>query len=453
MAIPAPIVLDTTLRDLYAAEGAGDNIALVYAVPTAEVPMSSGVPLSTKFAYQSPACPTNDGDTLAREFLQLVPQLFGFVAGKMPLFMFDLDPNPLEEGYERPHQSDARRVLGRLTPLQQPELEFVAKPGDIKSKDRVAIVNPMDCLGSLTHLVDPEAHYEALSKRGLAYSGLPTPETEVVDTVLGPAQISDGELVDFEVERMMECIRRRELPFVIKMPQSLSGQGTFIVRSETDRQEAIKTLIPETRRMLHQINLENAHMNPCSLILQRMTPGEAVALSLFINKSGRATFIACCPQLVDGEGNWGGGYCDYREQDALKAQYAETAEKLGIYLHKLGYWGPMGADVMIDDEGRQVVIDMNVRVTGSYPLGMLRGHFQKRGLSVAVLFFPLMLSLTWEEFKVHFREELDYGSLVINAWVHMKDGATSMTTVTLAAADKEKLNKFVERVNVFKLKE
>ena len=449
-----------TLRDLYAAEGDDDDITLVYAVPTAEVQMSAGIPLSRKFSYQSPACPTHDSDTLAREFLQLVPQLFGFVAGKMPLIMFDLDPDPAERlaggtPAHRRHQADAHRVLDRLAPLQRPVLTFVPSPAAItlRPATRLAIVNPMDCLLPHPHLVPPEAHYTALSKRALALSPLPTPPTTVVDTVLGPAQAADAELLAFEAERMLAPLAARPLPFVAKLPQALSGQGTFLVRTEADRAAALDALRPETARMLRGLRPENAHLDPCCLLLQAMAPGEAVALSLFVTKRGRAVFNACCRQLVDAEGNWGGGFVDYREQDALREEYRETAARLAVYMHKLGYWGPMGADIMTDKEGRQVVIDMNVRVTGSHPLGALRGHFGRRGLNVAVLFFPLMLKLTWEEFERRFKEELHFGGLVVNAWVHMQDGKTSMTTVTLAAEDKEKLNEFVERVRAFKMED
>lgn len=457
---PAPIVLDTTLRDLYTSEGGGEDIILAYAGPTAEVQMATGIPLSTKFTYQSPVCPTTDADTLARESLQMVPQLFGFVAGKMPVVMFDLDQEVedlrlLNSESRRPHQADAYHVLDRLAPLQRPELTFVAKPSDIKfgQNSRLAIISPMDCLLPLPHLVDPEAHYEVLSKRGLALSGLPTPDTEIVDTVLGPAQISDHELVDFEVQRMISRIRARQPPFVIKMPQSLSGQGVFMVRTDTDCTNAIRILEPETKRMLLQINPQNAQMSPCSLILQKLTPGQAVALSLFITKSGRVIFNACCSQLFDAEGHWGGGFCDYRNQDALQAHYADIANKLGAYLHKMSYWGPMGADIMTDADGRQMAIDMNVRVSGSHPLGALRGHFRRIGMNVATLLFRLMLKLTRGEFEEQFKEELHFGSMVVNAWVHLRDGKTSMTTVTLAAEDQEKLNDLVQRVNIFKWQE
>lgn len=458
LSAPVPIVLDMTLRDLYTCEGGGEDITLAFAVPTAEVQMAAGIPLSTKFTYQTPIYPTYDSDFLARRYLQLVPQAFAFMAGKMPLVMFDLDQNAeesrvLNSKSLRPHQADAYRVLDQLNPHQRPELTFVEKPSDIKfgQKSRLAVVSPMDCLLPLPHLVDPEVHYEALSKRGLALSGIPTPASEIVDTVLGPAQISDHELVDIEVQRMMDRIRSRQPPFVIKMPQSLSGHGTFIVRTKADRADAIRTLEPETKRMLNQINSLNARINPCSLILQSMTPGEAVALSLLITKSGRPIFTACCSQLFHANGKWAGNFCDYREQETLRAQYADTAAKIGAYMHKLGYWGPLGADIMTGADGGQLVIDINARVTGSHPLGALRGHFVRLGLNVANIFSCLMLRLTREEFEEEFRQELlQFGSIVVNAWIHMKDGKTSMATVALAAEDREKLNELVERLNVFK---
>jgi predicted ATP-grasp superfamily ATP-dependent carboligase len=203
--------------------------------------------------------------------------------------------------------------------------------------------------------------------------------------------------------------------------------------------------------MLRNINPKNAHLDPCCVLVQDMIPGEAVALSLFVTRDGKAVFNACCPQLVDAEGNWGGGFVDYREQEQLRKEYSTIMEQIAGYMHKLGYWGPMGADIMTSLEGQQVVIDLNVRVTGSHPLGVLKGHFQRRGLNIAVLLFPLMLELTREQFEVEFKEELHFGSLVVNAWVHMRDRKTSMTTVTIGAKDKEGLDKLMERVNAHKM--
>ena len=457
------VVLDTTLQELYSSEQPDDqNIVLVYAVPTA-VQMTSALPLSSKFAYQSPLATTTESDELARLFLQVVPQLFGFIAGKMPLILYNLEKEEaavLGESYHhfstRAHQHDAFRVLEQLLPFQQPELSFVTKPNDITlpSGAKIAVVNPMDCMLHLPHLVDPESHYEVLSKRCLALSGLQTPKSEVIDTEIQVYQTHHEALVKSETARMILPIFDRQLPFVIKVPQALLGQGTFLVRTELDRQNALTTLETEIKRMLRQINDSNVHMRPCSLVLQEFIPGEAVALSMFVTRTGKAIFTSCCPQIVDHTGHWGGGFISYKQQTLLEKLYAGTINELANYMHRKGYQGPIGADVITDEHGRQLIIDLNVRVTGSHPLGFLKTHFSvNRNLHEAVLFFPLYLKCTRDTFDEAFEQELRNGSLIINAWCHDRQGKSSITAITLAAEDSERLRDFIDRLNVYKVPE
>ena len=455
------VVLDTTLQELYSLEQVDNqNIVLVYAVPTV-VQTTSAVPLSSKFAYQSPLATTTESDELARLFLQVVPQLFGFIAGKMPLIMYDLEKEEAavlgdskQHPFQRAHQNDALRVLEHLSPFQQPELSFVAKPDDIilPPGAKVAVVNPIDCMLHLPHLIDPESHYEVLSKRSLALSGLPTPKSEVIDTEVQPYQTHDDALMKSETARMISSIFERQVPFVIKVPQALSGQGTFLVRTEIDRQIAFKALETETKRMLRQINDSNVHMRPCSLIFQELIPGEAVALSMFVTKTGKGIFTSCCPQIVDRTGHWGGGFISYKQQLRLEKLYAGTINELANYMHRKGYHGPIGADVMTDEHGRQLIIDLNVRVTGSHPLGFLRTHFSvNRNLHEAVLFFPLYLKCSRDTFDEVFEQELRNGSLIINAWCHDRHGKSSIAAISLAAEDSERLRDFIERLNEYKV--
>ena len=271
------VVLDHTLQQLYSLDQNDvQNIVLVYAVPTAEVQMSSTIPLSRKFAYQSPLATTTDSDELARLFLQVVPQLFGFIAGKMPLVLYDLQTDrhaildtTSSVASAQVHRNDAQRVYEQLSPSQRPELSFVAGPEDIvlPPATKIAVAIPMDCMLQLPHLADPESHYEVLSKSALAISGLPTPQSEVIETVLQPHQTCNDALIDSESARMTLPISQRLIPFIIKMPQALSGQGTFIIRTETDRESAFRTFKVEIKRMLRQLNESNVHMRPCSFVL------------------------------------------------------------------------------------------------------------------------------------------------------------------------------------------
>ena len=454
---PSPITLDTTLRDLYAVDTEDESVVLVYAMPSQQKPMTVGLPVSKKFVGQAPQCPVDDRNELARIFLQLVPQLCGFLAGHMPLVFFDLDRDvdktvvPVQSGFMRPYQADAYRVYDSLAKHQRPQLAFVADPSQIpmSANARIAICVPMDCLLPLPHLVGPEAHYEANSKRALAFSGLPTPATEVLDTVLSPAQVSNPELVEGEVQRLVAHINKRAPPYVLKLPVAVASWGVFLVRTLADRKRAVHILRPEIRRMLQQITAGNAHLRPCAILLQAFVPSEAMALSFFVTRSGRAVFNACSHQLIDAADHYEGGYINYREQDKLRARYTATMDATAAYLHRLGYWGPAGTDVVTDSAngGRQLVVDLNARIACSgHPLGALHGHFQQRGLHVAEVRFPLTLCLTRSDFDLQFQEELFAGSLVINAWVHEPGKKTSVASLIWAAEDEGKLSLMRERL-------
>ena len=453
------ITLDTTLEQLYCLDESSDrNIVLVYAHPTADVQMTSGVPLSSKFVYQSPLSHVEDSDELARLFLQVVPQLYGFISGKMSLILFDLDHDDHDRlqslGSHRTHQADAIRVFDQLNPSQRPEVTFVLKPQDIvlSSGAKIAIISPMDCILHLTHAVDPEAHYEVLSKRALAMSGLPTPGSEVVDTLLQPHQIPDERLVDAEVTRMLQPVRERPLPFAVKMPQGCSGQGTFLIRTEADRQKAIEILVVEVERMLHQLNDSNKHLRPCSLIVQDMIPGDTAALSLFVTKTGRMIFTSCTDQIMDASGHWEGTHISYKQQDHLQKLYAQIMGAMAQYVHQKGYYGPMNADVMTGPDGRHVIVDLNVRVAASHPLGFLKKHFSAdRNLHEAVLLFPLYLKGTRVAFEREFETRFRDGSLIISGWCQDKRGQNSIASLILAAETTEKLRSFSDDVDLHKL--
>lgn len=456
---PYKVTLDHTLRDLYSLDGGSDQeVVLIHGMPDAKVQLISSIPLSAKFSYQSPLSKLEDKETLARLMLNVVPQVFGSIAGKMPVIMFKMDESAsaANGGPHTPrpiYQTDAFQTFAQLA--QIPDLSFISGPKDIEigPGGKIAVAHPMDCLLHLPHTVNPEVHYGLLSKTNLAFCGLPSPPSEVINTGLQPCQLKDMHSLDAEVEKMLGFVLERNIPFVIKLPLAVLGQGVFIIRAESDRQAAVEVLRSGLRTMLQQLNDSNAHLRPSSLVIQEFIPGESVSISLFVTRKGRAICTSCCKQITDSAGNWGGAFISYREQDRLQQAYAGTIEALAKFVHEKGFYGPMGADVMTDRGGRQLIIDLNMRVTGSHPLGFLKTHFSRRGLHEAVVLFPLMLRCNREVFERAFESEFKDGSLVVNGWCHSQGLVFSITSLTLAAPDSEKLAKFIDRVNVYRLNE
>lgn len=456
----SPITLDYTLHDLYSTDSDDDpNTVLIY------YPLQFGHNYegsSAKFAYGYRV--ENGGENTASSLAMaanMVPQRYAFSAGKMPLVILDfLSSEPAGESKEAAqerrcpaptHHADIYRTFDQLQPDQQPAVSFAKRPESIELgfETKIAVLLPTDCLSHLPHLTCPETHYEILSKRGLAVSGLPTPPSRVIDTMLMDHE--DPTLLAKETARMTDSIDQHVMPFVVKLPQSISGMGTFAVKSEPERAQVKAMLKTQLGSMLRQLNKSNQHLYPCSLVLQDFVDGPVVALSLFVTKTGQPIFIACCEQLFDSHAHWIGGSISYNQQPECESNYSAITKTVATFLHHKGYHGPAGVDIVTDNRtGKQMVIDLNVRVTGTFHLGPLKGHFTSRGLVEAAMttgdFF-----CSRDVLEGHFQDEIEKGSLIVSGWVHDDAKRNSHAAITVGARDGQELQGYMERVRAFGL--
>jgi hypothetical protein len=432
------IELPTTLADLYSLDGGNsDDVALAYAFPN-PTQVAASLPLSRKYAYQGPRTRKWAPDTLARITLACLAQYYGFIAGRMDLYLFDLDRTRMEKlaetfSWTKPepwHQSDARTVLQSLKPLQRPRLHFVEDSDELAASDQQkAVITPMDFLDGHGPLVEQEAHWDLLSKRTLALSDLPSPPTQVIDTVLRAADKNDEVALENEIHRMLEPVALRPLPFVVKLPLGMGGHAVFIVKDAEKRQSCLKILREELPAMFQALTPMNEAKTPVSLLLQDMVDGPSDGVSIFVTKAGRPIYISTSEQILDGHDQWSGGYMDYSRQTALGERYRSTIDKVAAYVYSHGYYGPMGVDVMTDEHGQQLVVDMNVRQTGSYTLGLMKKHFyEQRNLPFAGLLVPLGILGTREHFEEKFATEIDAGTIVIASWCRGKAGPGALFT-------------------------
>ncbi|KAJ5173254.1 hypothetical protein N7492_005847 [Penicillium capsulatum] len=444
------ITLDYTLRDLYSDNNDDDDqpVLVYYPLQFGYNHESSTVKFTYGYTLQDDTEKASSSNAMAAN---MVPQRYAFSAGQMPLVILDFhskhhsDTSKQTTGH-LPHRVDIRRTFNQLRPDQQPALTFATSPENISSdaETKIAVLLPTDCLSHLTHLVDPEIHYEILSKRGLALSGLPTPSTQVIDAHL--INQTDPAVLKTEVLRMVESIDHCRLPFVIKLPQSISGIGTFPVTTETERSRVKETLTTNLGSMLQQLNPCNHHLYPCSILLQDFIAGPVVALSLFVTRKGQPRFVACCQQLFDKQGHWIGGSVAYKQQTELHKKYATIMEKVAAFLNRKGYHGPAGVDIVTDERsGEQLVIDLNVRVTGTFHLGPLKGHFTQRGLFEAAMTTG-DISCSRDAFEERFEEEIRSGSMILSGWVHGELNQFNHAAITIAAKDSGELEEYFGRL-------
>ncbi|KAJ5155719.1 hypothetical protein N7492_008522 [Penicillium capsulatum] len=455
------ITLDYTLRDLYAdSDEDGLNIVLIY------YPLQFGYDReisSPKFVYGYTLQDDGERATLSiARAASMVPQRYAFSAGNMSLFILDpISNNKQKEGDHHTCLSadklftdhvDICRTFAQLVPEQQPALAFADSPESISlgAGGKIAVLLPTDCLSHLPHLVHPDTHFELLSKRGLALSGLPTPASQVIDTCL--IDSGDPILLKKEVARMVDSIEQHQLPFVVKLPQTISGMGTFLITSEAEKDRVKALFLVHLEGMLRQVNIMNHHLYPCSMVIQDFILGPVVALSLFVTKNGQPQFIACCEQLFDDQSHWVGGSISYQQQPELRETFAIVTEKVAAFLHSKGYHGPAGVDIVTDSRsGEQLIVDLNVRVTGTFHLGPLMGHFVRQGLFEAAMTTG-DIACSRDVFEEKFADEIRRGSLIVSGWVHGEPNHINHAAITIGARDSCGLRQYLERIRTVGLR-
>ncbi len=461
------VELTTTLDELYSLDGgSSDDVALVYAFPY-QTQLAASLPVSHKYAYQGPRTIKKSTDTIARLCLGCLAQYYGFIAGPMDLYLFDLDKTKVEIVRDSiswskaapTHRIDAERVLQDLQVSQRPKLHFVEKSQTVAAIDKKkAVITPMDFLDGHGPLVDQDAHWDLLSKRTLALSDLPSPPTEVIDSILRADQTKDEVVLENEIDRMLKRIAIRPLPFVVKLPLGLGGHAVFMVEEEEQRQSCLTILRAELPSMFQSLTSENEAKRPVSLLVQDVVQGSSDGVSIFITKAGRPDYISTSEQILNERDQWSGGFMDYTRQEALREQYHDIVQKVAAYVYQRGYYGPMGIDVMTDENGQQLIVDMNIRQTGSYTLGLMKKHFYKqRNLPLGGLVCPMGVRGDRDQFEEKFAKEIEDGTLVIAAWCRAKGGPGAMfvwsaCALLLGAENREQMETLMDRLDRAALK-
>lgn len=475
------IKLDITFADLYQADGCKTNLPLFIPYsPNSEFDFTANFPRTTKYIYQNlvesrDISPTSLVRRLGIKFLALNPQRYMFPAGNMPVAVFDVFDLAARES--RVGKQDAIETLNVLSEAQRPDLRFYSGPRDFDGFGDTtmpfALLLPMDILEKQAHVIEPTLHFELLSKRALAISGLKTPESQILDLDNLPdleeycdqsvEQKHDPEAKLLKVKKQLDAavdfINRRSLPFVLKLQQTVGGLGSFFAWTETQRQDLIINLLPVLQSLLEKVDAINAHLRPSSLIIQDLITGvkdheTGLCVNFFVKKDGQYTCLGVCDQEFTSDGSkWVGGSISYQTQDTLQSDLGATMQEVATFLYGKGYYGPAGVDVMVDDQERQWVVDLNVRSCSSVILGLLRGHFEKeRGFHEAVLLPILKFPFDRLKFRRKFNRDLEFGRLIVVSWFYDEVEDIGWASLVLGAEDKRMLKEFVERVRALETK-
>ena len=488
------VTLDTTLGELYSKSSGADStdrIALVLSAANSEIDLSAHVPRNRKYLYQDSTFSQASKELLSEnyeklqrqaavKYLSLVPQHDAFASG-MPVILFKLDKSDAEEGLSLKEATETVKIL---SPAQRPRLLFFSGPKDISLKendvDILAIKMELDDLERFPVILSLDTHYFLNSKAALCTSGLPTPKCELIklesvspdawsccsacsanpDSRSIPSNCSGHRRtwLSAHISKMTSPISARPLPFVFKNLQTFGGGGTVVVSTEDDRSKLIHDLTTVILpKLLSQVTKLNAHLEPATLLLSDMIvdPVGDYGLTFFVTRGGECIFLAVTEQTVDSSKAWIGSKISYGAQDQLRQKFGTIMHEIGAWLHKHGYYGPIGADILEtashdkQGQGNLSITDLNVRTSGSLSLGLLRGHFSERRSLHEASSFSVNVEMGRTEFIAKLSKQFQEGRIIIVSWFSDTKFKVSFANVIVGAEDRPNLEKEIERIKQF----
>ncbi|CAF9919475.1 MAG: hypothetical protein GOMPHAMPRED_001828 [Gomphillus americanus] len=372
--------------------------------------------------------------------LILWPQKMAWIAGHMPVIFLKTDEQVALHFRSLPDSvaADLSHTLSQLNPQDRWITQFCTDWEDVlhaMHDTKLLPILPCEQTISIPHLFDPQLHYNLLSKRCLALSGLPTPRAHTIDFAPPGDGWNDLSLIQ-AIDECIHSIHIRKVPFVVKSNFTMGSDGVYIVKS-LEEQAAVELSVKQHLQCdLPHLQPKNASLRPLSILLTDYFEGDTLCVNFFVERSGQARFSSCVQQISTVDNNWCGSRIDYCRQDEHALTFNDTLSLTAKYLHKQGYFGPAGIDVMVNQAGTQVVVDLNVRPTGSFMLGCLRSHlYGLLELKVAEILPIIRIPGTRATFEASFHEDLKNGRLIIIAWY--SDTQNECSYVHFVAAGKD----------------
>ena len=466
-----PLIHLEHTHDEYFRDGdADEEICEIPVLPSGRFPLAAGISRSELLPLYDPSHvgetyseekPSDEDyerarQTIAAGFLCGITQLLAFSAGKLPVIFIDpgIHVNPEIAG-DVPLSSldrmskEMEQTFSVIHQDQRPQLHFAEhlKNINVDSKQKLLPLWPLEDLINHRCVLSPQVHFTLGSKQTLFESSVTSPHCEIIElNTLPPSDpksccqsCSDHwneyqiprnctgprrKWLDAETDSVIKRLLAKPLPYLIKLQQTMGGNGTFSARNPRELIEAAHfishTYLPNH---LPRLTERNVCLQPMNILLSDIVDYVAHhALNFFLKKNGDPIFVGVAQEINVRERIWVGSTTVYGQQAELKARLGPTMRQVGRMLHSKGYYGPVGLDVLEDKAGVQWVVDLNVRTGGSYLLGQLSKHFVDRGLDYASLLLITGVKMSRQAFIEKFLLDFQKGSIIIAAWFENADG-------------------------------
>lgn len=403
------IKLDTTLADIYEETGIeGPFIVTMYCV-FGHLDLHPEFPRELVYPEDEEPVPYNPSDQkqierLRKVILGLKPLRRAFGLGNMDVLF--LGPNITELGMQKALSQLPVHQRHRPCIIDIDEGNVQARLKQATQDRKLLFWRPQGWMDDHNCLLDPREMFDVNSKAFLIASGMPTPRSELVD------------LTTVELDDPCCLFRTQPLPFVVKLCRAGCGFGTFIVKTEAQRDKTLAALFAHQARGTREVIL-SAYID----LIKDLSVHFVVGAPGTVHDRDNPLIVGVTVQTLTLDGKWTGGQIDYSQQSALHehvlATVRDTARRLP---HRFVGWA--GVDIVEDKDGGQWVVDLNARFTGSMPICFMSQHFWRERQLKLAQFAAFEYTGPVDAIYLRLQPLLQSGQVVVTATAEIEDNVS-----------------------------
>lgn len=159
-----------------------------------------------------------------------------------------------------------------------------------------------------------------------------------------------GQWLAEQSQKSYDVLSGYPLPFVLKNQQILGGAGTYLIRTEDERQALLQDFRGGVlSQLLAAVTKHNHHLGPGNLLLSDFVadPIGDYGITFFVtDEATDPIFLAASEQITDDDNAWIGSTINYDRQQELKVKFGPLVNKIAAWLRGDGYVEPCGADIL-----------------------------------------------------------------------------------------------------------
>lgn len=210
--------------------------------------------------------------------------------------------------------------------------------------DRYHVLFPHEAIAAQQQVVDPVANYALHSKEVIQQ--IDCPQALVLNAITPP------------------CI--------VKLSHGYAGLGNYFIRQPADEASMHEQL--------------NRHWPNATLVINSIIENVCgdYGVQFYLHKDGSMVWLGVTEQHFNSNLKWSGGSFSAELQDQLYKAAGGIIEATGQHLHKAGYVGLVGIDILKDSDGHHYLVDVNPRLTGISPFLMMSRIFAEQGLGYGI---------------------------------------------------------------------